>query len=266
MKSQEIIVQGLKKINRTSIDYLAVLNYLDTDILHADIDVLAILKTSGAEKEAHYEQLKRFMESFNRVTKGNEHAFSSLKHQMFFEDELRRNGISVIPVHLLVYPGSFYFQKWEIPSRIRSMLKTALPIYRSRNWRMTFVQFGLEPYQPFVFLQILYEAYVLWTGANMSSRAVDRDVLKKIEFSCKNLALESLLKCEGMTRRFNTSWAYLMDHLAELEQEGIPVQIVNRLWDLKRTWNEESSIDDYRSLFDDAFAFYDATVRSIFSE
>ena len=265
MSSSQNMIKTLKRLDTAPLQYLGVLNCLDEEIPHLDIDILVILRAGPNTKLSQYDQLRSFIESFRAVTKNRAYAFSSFRHQMYFTCELRKMGIEDTPIHLLVYPGSFYLHLWEIPSRIRSMLRTSQKVYRSSKWSLGRAPSPTEPYQPFVFLQVLYEAYILWVGANIESEAVRLDVLKKLEFVCKNLAIEALLKTEGMTKKFNTSWKYLNDHLSELEQEGVPIQAVERAWNLKRHWGSSYRNEDVESYFDDTFHYYDALVSSIFA-
>lgn len=259
------VFKKLKRINKSLVDYMALLNAIGTDsFTHMDIDILAVLTSPEDPCGSNFVGLRKLLVELNRLLSPGFYAFASFRQQMFFASELAAAAVKTIPYHLLIYPSGRMLVEWEIPSRIRSMLRTSLLIRKRGTWCIPRVRTHTGQYSPFPFLQMLYEAYVLHKCSGVSTRGIRWTVLKQAEFATKNLALEVLLEIKGFHRSFNTSWDYLLEHLSVLDDYGISPRVVEQALKIRMEGYDSVTLDTLEPYFEACFSFYDDAHRKAF--
>lgn len=255
----------LRTIPTTIFDCLAILNATQDDSFHhLDIDLLAVLRRSPTSSPSNFQSLRTFVIHLKKALGPAAYGFSSFRHQMFYMADLKRRRISSTPYHFIVYPDTRHFFEWEIHSRVRSMLRTACYAYRRPGWSPRPTHFSRSAYSPSPFLKLLYEAYLLYSFSGITSRGIHWDILKTVEFSVKNLAIEALLATNGLPRSFSTSWPYLIEHLRFLDDRNIPTDVVKEALAIRKRSYSNLNKATLVSHFERAFAFYDDLSLLIF--
>ena len=106
------------------------------------------------------------------------------------------------------------------------MKKTSVILYKDKLWQVKEIKIFDRQFYPESFLQFLYEAYIFYRLSNITNISIVSDVLKKLEFSIKNLTYEFFIKLHGLTEQFYTNWEYIFDHLQYFNNYDINTQIL----------------------------------------
>ncbi len=267
MMQYDIIIEKLKNIDIKYLDYMSILSYSECEeIDHMDIDIFAILREQKNVKLSNYDYLRKIIDEIS-IIYGNEiHAFSTFKHQIYFINELKKNKIFSKPFHLLIYPNLFYLFQWEIPSRINSMFLNSKDIFI--NGKFTFSKYKNinAKYNPYCFLQILYEAFISYKLSNINSDVIFYDIMKRIEYSVKNLVRETFYKLDIYNKdKFKSGWDYLFNKLYHIKDKNIDTDIVYECFEIRKDGYDKHFDYNIESHFLKSFKFYDELIKKVFS-